>query len=113
MGLASTVPAGVVLPTPTYLDDILHPVNHTRSKIGPMSEPFERPAPIPPRLRASVERHEINLARLMTSLRQAGMDDRTIETSVSTIIESYRRELMDVVKSLATSHHAPSQADPP
>ena len=78
-----------------------------------MSEHIERPASIPPRLRASVARHEANLARLVASLRQAGMDEQTIEASVSTIVESYRLELVDVVKSLAAAPGAPATEGPP
>lgn len=78
-----------------------------------MSQHIERAAPIPPRLCASVQRHEANLARLIANLRQAGMDEHSIEASVGSIVESYRIELMDVVKCLATAPEAPASEGPP
>lgn len=65
------------------------------------TDPPAAHAQVPPGLRASVERHQANLARLVSSLRQAGMDEPTIEASVSGIVESYRIELVGVMKALA------------
>jgi hypothetical protein len=56
---------------------------------------------IPPVLQASVARHQGNLARLMLSLRKAGMEQRQIEAAVTSVVESYKAELLDAIRSLA------------
>jgi hypothetical protein len=65
------------------------------------------PAPleveIPPVLQESVVRHQANLARLMQSLRAAGMDEAEIEAAVTAVIDSYKRELLQAIRSLTTS----------
>lgn len=57
--------------------------------------------PVPPWLRENLERHRVNLARLISSLRKAGVDDATIEASVNVVVESHRLELMGALKALA------------
>ena len=64
------------------------------------SDPFadlEIPAP----LQESLDRHRNHLAELVVNLRSAGLDEAQIERSVSTIIESYRQELMRAMKAMA------------
>jgi hypothetical protein len=58
---------------------------------------------IPPILRASVGRHQANLARLLESLRAAGMDDAQIEAAVTVVIDSYKHELLQAIRSLTAS----------
>jgi hypothetical protein len=55
---------------------------------------------IPVALQASVERHRANLARLITSLRRAGIGDSQIEASVSAVIASYKADLVVAIKFL-------------
>lgn len=55
---------------------------------------------IPPALQASVQRHQTNLVRLVQQLRGAGMDEGQIEASVTILIDSYRRELLDAIRAL-------------
>lgn len=59
------------------------------------------PTPIPEELRASVARHQENLLRLMESLRAAGMEEAQIEAAVTTLIESYKRELLEAIRALS------------
>lgn len=56
---------------------------------------------IPEALQPSVARHQANLARLLESLRAAGMDDATIETAVTTLMASYKQELLAAIKALS------------
>src|ERR1700744_4776921 len=56
--------------------------------IHPLSLEIE----IPPVLRASVERHQANLARLLQSFRAAGLDEAQIEAAVTVVIDSYKHE---------------------
>jgi 2-iminoacetate synthase ThiH len=60
---------------------------------------------IPAALRPSVERHQANLARLMESLKAAGMSDTMIETAVTTLVDSYRQELTAAIKTLSAQHN--------
>ena len=64
---------------------------------------------IPPILQASVARHQANLARLLQSLRQAGMEPRQIEAAVTTVIDSYKSELLEAIRRLAADNHAPGE----
>jgi hypothetical protein len=57
---------------------------------------------IPDALRPSVRRHQDNLMRLITTCRTAGIADREIEDSVTTVINSYRDELIAAIKQLST-----------
>ncbi len=56
---------------------------------------------IPPELEPSLERHRQNLARLVMSLRSAGVDDTQIEESVTVAVASYRDELVHAMKRMA------------
>ncbi len=58
---------------------------------------------IPSILRASVERHQANLARLLQSLRAAGMDEAQIESAVAIVIDSYKIELLQAIRALKAS----------
>lgn len=53
---------------------------------------------IPPELEESLQRHRENLARLIISLRSAGISEAQIEESVSIIVASYKVELMEALK---------------
>jgi hypothetical protein len=65
---------------------------------------------IPPVLQASVARHQANLARLLQSLRQAGMEPRQIEAAVTTVIDSYKSELLEAIRRLAADNNAPGES---
>jgi hypothetical protein len=62
-------------------------------------EPF-REIDIPPELETSVGRHRANLARLVSALRMAGVDDHQIEASVDVLVASYRSELLKAIRIL-------------
>jgi len=66
----------------------------------------EGAAPVPPRLRASLERHQANLGGMVHGRRNAGMDEPAIEASVGVLAESYRLELLEAMKTLATMAEA-------
>jgi hypothetical protein len=53
----------------------------------------ELPPELPAELRASVLRHQQHLARLVVSLRDAGVDEGVIEASVRQLVDSYGGEL--------------------
>ena len=55
---------------------------------------------IPPPLQASLRRHREHLARLVANLRSVGLDQASIEASVSVIVESYRTELLGAIRSM-------------
>jgi len=48
----------------------------------------------------SVARHQENLLRLMESLRAAGMEEAQIEAAVTTLIDSYKQELLEAIRAL-------------
>lgn len=56
---------------------------------------------IPTALQESLDRHRNHLAELVVNLRSAGLGDLQIEQSVSTIVESYRQELVRAMKGMA------------
>jgi hypothetical protein len=58
---------------------------------------------IPPVLQASVKRHEANLARLLQSFRSAGMGEAEIEAAVTVVIDSYKHELLQAIRSLTAT----------
>jgi hypothetical protein len=58
---------------------------------------------IPPVLQASVERHQANLVRLLQSFRAAGMEEAQIEAAVTVVIESYKHELLQAIRTLTAS----------
>jgi hypothetical protein len=62
-------------------------------------QPFE--ASIPPALWTAVERHQANLAQLVQSLRQAGIGPREVEAAVTIVIDSYKCELLEAIRTLA------------
>lgn len=70
-------------------------------RIATHPEPSE--IDIPPILRESVARHEVNLARLLQSLRAAGMDEPQIEAAVTVVIDSYKCELLAAIRTLTAS----------
>ena len=53
---------------------------------------------IPVELEESLQRHREHLARLVITLRSAGVDDAQIEESVSVIVASYKDELVRAMK---------------
>jgi hypothetical protein len=53
---------------------------------------------IPAELEESLQRHREHLARLVMSLRSAGVSDAQIEESVSVIVASYKDELIRTMK---------------
>jgi hypothetical protein len=58
---------------------------------------------IPAVFRASVERHQANLARLLQSLRAAGMDEAQIDAAVTVVVDSYKHELLQAIRTLMAS----------
>lgn len=58
-----------------------------------LMESFEIGIEIPAALQPTVRRHQASLAALVESLQAAGVDDATVEGSVRSLVESYRREL--------------------
>lgn len=60
------------------------------------AEPLE----IPAELLASVQRHQAHLGALITSMRAAGVEDSTIESSVRTLVDSYADELTTVIRGM-------------
>jgi hypothetical protein len=63
--------------------------------------PFE--IGIPPVLRASVERHQANLANLLHSFRAAGFEEAQIEAAVTVVIDSYKNELLQAIRTLTAN----------
>jgi hypothetical protein len=63
--------------------------------------PFE--TGIPPVLQASVERHQANLVGLLNSFRAAGLEEAQIEAAVTVVIDSYKHELLEAIRTL-TAH---------
>lgn len=55
---------------------------------------------IPAELEGSFRRHRENLARLVVTLRSAGLSEEKIEESVSVIVASYESELLRTIKSM-------------
>ena len=62
-------------------------------------DPFDGLA-IPAELEDSLQRHRENLARLVVTLRSAGLSEEQIEESVSVIVASYKSELLRTIKSM-------------
>ena len=58
------------------------------------AEPLE----IPPELLDSVNRHQANLAGLVTSLKAAGLQDEMIDASVRALVYSYASELTVAIR---------------
>lgn len=52
-----------------------------------------QPLEIPAELLDSVDRHQVHLAALISSLRLAGLDEATVDASIRTLIDSYAEEL--------------------
>jgi hypothetical protein len=52
---------------------------------------------IPPALQPGIDRHRTHLAALAASLRAAGLAEAQIEASISTLVASYRAELVRVL----------------
>ena len=65
-----------------------------------LSTDMFRDLEIPAELEESLLRHRENLARLVMSLRSAGVKDAQIEESVSIIVVSYKDELIRAMKRL-------------
>ncbi len=61
---------------------------------------------IPEALQQSLGRHRENLARLISNLKSAGLDEQQIDVSVSVIVESYKEELLRAIKALVEVQHA-------
>lgn len=55
---------------------------------------------IPPSLDASLMKHRAHLAELVRNLHSAGVSEAHIEESVSTIVASYREELIQAIKAM-------------
>jgi hypothetical protein len=60
------------------------------------AEPLE----IPPELLDSVVRHQAHLAALIASLRDAGLREDMVESSVRTLIDSYADELTLAIRQM-------------
>ena len=65
------------------------------------AEPLE----IPAELLDSVVRHQTHLAALISSLRDAGLDEQTVETSVRTLVDSYADELTVAIRGMMKGAH--------
>lgn len=61
---------------------------------------IDEPLEIPTELLASVRRHQAHLAALVASLRAAGLDDRTVDASVLTLVDSYAQELTIAIRAM-------------
>lgn len=48
---------------------------------------------LPPALQSSLARHRENLASMVSALQAAGLDEASIESNLSVLIDSYRAEL--------------------
>lgn len=55
---------------------------------------------VPDHLRVNMERHWENICALIDSLGNAGVDEQTIEQSVTQVVASYQAELMNSIKRL-------------
>ena len=55
---------------------------------------------IPEAFHGSLLRHRENLAQLIASLRSVGLSDVQIEDSVSVMVESYKKELLQAIKEM-------------
>ncbi|UZK68378.1 hypothetical protein OKW76_09880 [Sphingomonas sp. S1-29] len=60
------------------------------------AEPLE----IPSELLESVHRHQAHLAALIASMRAAGVEHDTIESSVRTLVDSYADELTAAIREM-------------
>jgi hypothetical protein len=65
------------------------------------NSPHPVPFDIPDLLDASVRRHQDNMLRLVLSCQRAGIDEHEIETSIRTLVESFRQELVAAIGALA------------
>ena len=66
---------------------------------GLVQDPFAD-IQIPDSLQESLQRHRENLGRLVSSLRTAGLSEEQIEASVSTMVDSYKQELLRAIKAM-------------
>lgn len=67
------------------------------------AEPLE----IPAELLDSVNRHQANLAALITNMKAAGIRDDMVEASVRTLVDSYASELSAAIRAfMKGSSHA-------
>lgn len=62
-------------------------------------DPFEDLV-VPEALEGSLRRHREHLLHLILSLQSAGISEDQIEASVSTIVASYKAELMEAIKAM-------------
>jgi hypothetical protein len=62
---------------------------------------------MPAILAASIVQHERNLADLATALLDDGCDEATVEASLGTMFESYRKQLTAVIVRLKEDADAP------
>lgn len=60
---------------------------------------------IPPVLEESVQRHHKNLLKLAYNLESAGLSFEQIETSINTLVKSYRLELISAIHALMENTH--------
>jgi hypothetical protein len=68
---------------------------HSVTKAG--EDPFGDFA-IPTELEESIQRHREHLAKLVASLRSAGINEAQIEESISVLVASYKNELILAMK---------------
>ncbi len=61
---------------------------------------------IPGALAASIVQHERNLVDLATALLNNGCDRQTVEMSLATMFDSYRKQLADVIVRLKEDANA-------
>jgi hypothetical protein len=71
------------------------------SLVATHPHPFEMG--IPPALQASVERHQANLVSLLHSFRAAGLGEAQIEAAVTVVIDSYKHELLQAIRTIRAS----------
>ena len=60
----------------------------------------KRDADLPPALQQSLTRHRDNLASMVVALRAAGVDEASIESHLSVLMDSYRAELSTALRYL-------------
>ncbi len=59
---------------------------------------------VPQGLRDLADRHQRNIADLVTRLRTVGLDDDAIEVAVDQLMATYRIQLIQAVKAVGAAH---------
>ena len=66
-----------------------------------------QPLEIPPELLSSVLRHQTHLSTLIASLRAAGLEEKVVDASIRTLVDSYAEDLTVAIHAMMKDpHHA-------